>query len=276
MQVNIPITVETHEKEATLRVFSVEHPTPYYKMIKTARVIAEKQSENSPYLCMDCITEQTLNAYDVKTEEYRGEETLIIFNIVEKEGGNFLTFAGKYTSEQQQEVAFRMQEIPSQEITAEFLETIPLETSTIISEIEIDPTWITYSEEANTILLSPKREDIGEHIVSITATDVQGKRDSLYFTVTVNDIANKPDLAFIGSHTITQGEEFSFQVEIQNEETLNTLYFTDDTELFDINIDTGFISFTPTEEQKGTHHIIITALDESGGSDTEDLYLIIN
>ena len=275
MQVEIPVTVETPEKEATLRFFTVGHPTPYYKMIKTARVIAEKQSTNSPYLCMDCITEEILHAYEMKTEEYRGEETLIISNLVEKEGTNFFAFAGKYTSEQQPQVTFRMQEIPAQEITAEFLETIPLESSTIISEIEIDPSWITFDDQTNNLLLSPKRENVGEHIVSITATDVQGKRDSLYFTVTVNDIANKPDLGFIGSHTITADEEFSFQVEVQNEEELNTVYFTDDTDLFDININTGFISFTPTVEQKGGYHIIITALDESGGSDTENLYLII-
>lgn len=67
------------------------------------------------------------------------------------------------------------------------------------------------------------------------------------------------------------GEMFMYQVKANTEE----VKFKDDTNLFDIK-QNGEISFTPSNEQRGTHFITITAESDSGQIDQELFILEIN
>jgi len=71
--------------------------------------------------------------------------------------------------------------------------------------------------------------------------------------------------------TAYPGYEYSYQVKATN----NKVKFSDYSELFDIDGNTGFINFTPTLEDRGLHNILIVAYDDKGNQDTEILQLNI-
>ena len=65
--------------------------------------------------------------------------------------------------------------------------------------------------------------------------------------------------------------EFYYKV---NASGLN-LNFSDSTHLFDINVSTGVINFTPTIDQLGNHLVWINVMDDLGKEDFESFYLNI-
>ena len=67
------------------------------------------------------------------------------------------------------------------------------------------------------------------------------------------------------------GYEYSYQVNT----TKPAANFSDNTPLFDINPDTGFISFIPNDKQVGTHLIKIDAINTEGNKDFELFKLTI-
>jgi len=65
------------------------------------------------------------------------------------------------------------------------------------------------------------------------------------------------------------GYEFGYQVTAKGE----NIEFTDYTDLFDINTNTGWINFTPSLSDRGTYHILIKSFDDKGNEDIELLQL---
>jgi hypothetical protein len=70
------------------------------------------------------------------------------------------------------------------------------------------------------------------------------------------------------------GKRFRLQVEADDVDN-DDLTYLDDSDLFDIDEDTGLISFVPSCRDKGTYDITIEVRDGHGGSDTERFELKI-
>jgi len=67
--------------------------------------------------------------------------------------------------------------------------------------------------------------------------------------------------------SLSVGEIFTYQINAFDEDTEDTLIFSDDTDLFDIDPTTGEIAFTPEKKDVGMHIVEITVTDEDGDSD---------
>jgi hypothetical protein len=87
--------------------------------------------------------------------------------------------------------------------------------------------------------------------------------------ITVND---PPVIEFIGNLTAVEDEQFKFQVQATDIDS-DDLYFTDFTDIFDIDYNTGLISFIPTNDDVGVHNITITASD--GDASSSSVFVII-
>jgi WD40 repeat protein/predicted transcriptional regulator len=81
-----------------------------------------------------------------------------------------------------------------------------------------------------------------------------------------------PVLDPIGNQEVTEDESFFLTVSASDDDQL---IFTDDSLLFDINSDSGQISFTPTNDDVGEHTVTITAYDGKGGMDNETFILTV-
>ncbi len=86
-----------------------------------------------------------------------------------------------------------------------------------------------------------------------------------------------PSLTAIADQAATVSTEFTLQVTASDTDDTALAYY-DDTTLFAIN-QSGYISFTPTSSQTGTHSILITVEDDAGclaHNSTDDFILTVS
>lgn len=118
----------------------------------------------------------------------------------------------------------------------------------------------------NNIDIKPYTNWFGMVTVTVRVTDGIDFADTS-FKVTIKPVNDPPKfIGFIEDQEIQVGDTFEYQVQgsdIENDE----LIFTDDTKLFNINKDTGVIQFKASEDDIGTHTIIVTVSDGNKSSD---------
>ncbi len=105
---------------------------------------------------------------------------------------------------------------------------------------------------------------VGEHTVTYTVTDSGGLSDVLTIAWTIVDVNDFPILSNELPATANEDEEFTWTM-VATDIDGDGLAWSDDTDLFDIELATGAISFTPTQAEVGTHTIVITVSDGRGG-----------
>ena len=115
----------------------------------------------------------------------------------------------------------------------------------------------------------------GNHFVLIGARDPQGNYDEQAFPLVIKDENNPPYIKYIPPQHLKSGEQFEFQIDATYPEN-QSLFFLDTTNLFNIDIHTGLINFTPTISQKGTYNINITVVDYKGISYSRDFEMVIS
>jgi WD40 repeat protein len=91
-------------------------------------------------------------------------------------------------------------------------------------------------------------------------------------TVLVWEKNLSPVLDLIGDMNILEDEPFSHTVTATDDDPI---IFSDDSDLFDIDFDSGQISLTPTNDDVGDHEITVTVEDGKGGVDSETFTLTI-
>jgi|GEM_PF-5143162 hypothetical protein len=140
------------------------------------------------------------------------------------------------------------------------------------TKISIDPstgfaTWI------------PGNSEVGYTTINITVEDSEGESDTLIFDVYVNNTNDPPVLEHIGPQTAITNHTFYLKINASDIDKgdNDTLIFSDDTPLFDINSTTGEINFTPTLSQAGnTYFVNISVRDSSGAVDYEIVQFFID
>lgn len=121
----------------------------------------------------------------------------------------------------------------------------------------------------------PKLTDGGIHYISITTIDQSGNSDNVDIILNISNGAYNPELENIGSLNAKIGQEFFYQARAKDAEN-NMILFFDDTKLFNINMYTGVIKFTPNSSSKGIHTPSITALNSYGLSDKKEMLITID
>ena len=112
---------------------------------------------------------------------------------------------------------------------------------------------------------------VGIWWVNYTLTDAAGLLSRIQIVWTIIDVNDLPrgkmGPLFAGPiDDIYEGELVTFNVTAWDPDG-DTLTWTDDTSLFDIDASTGEVSFTPEQKDVGMYHIRITVTDSRGGSD---------
>ena len=126
---------------------------------------------------------------------------------------------------------------------------------------------------------TPVEEHIGKHNVKVTVTDAAGLNDACSFTITVSNVNDPPVLDAIPAQFGLQGKLFQLKVAASDpdlkSDSTEKLSFGDTSPLFNINADTGLISFTPTNDQIGAWICNITVTDRGGLANTTSLGLTV-
>ncbi len=151
-------------------------------------------------------------------------------------------------------------------------EDVPFTLVVIATDIDLSDTLIfmdnttLFDINPNTgeISFMPTNEDVGTYLVNISVKDESGSIAYQTVNFTVNNVNDPPLIGQIEGLTVVAGKPFSYTIGATDVDHGDTLTFSDDTEIFDIDSNTGEISFTPSGKDAGVHYVTITVTDEEG------------
>jgi hypothetical protein len=247
-----------------------------FQLHQTALELSYSQYSNGMRTCISCVsrlankTNLTIESYEFEDEE----DYDIVYDI------------GKY-NDSQNDLVFRfahnfklnnMGQLPLIESIDELDAYIDYEFAYDVASIGDDILFyddtnlFDIGENSGIIRFTPRAEDTGVYIITITANDSKGKVDDEVFKLNVRNFGFDPKIEFIGYLYAKVNEQFSFQVKISSGAGIA---FADNSEIFDIKQD-GRIEFTPQVSQVGIHSFNITAIDSSGNFDVEEGYIVVN
>jgi hypothetical protein len=137
---------------------------------------------------------------------------------------------------------------------------------------------VTYSSDSDLVEIDaatgrisfiPYSDNGGSYSVTITATDSGGLTATATFTLLVKE----NDQPYIKQQSFDAyiDEEFKKTIKVENAIPGHTYTFSDNTDLFDIDPNSGKIKFKPTEDDKGKHSVRITAVDNQDGTEIDNI-----
>jgi ribosomal protein S6E (S10) len=136
------------------------------------------------------------------------------------------------------------------------------------------PEGMTINSGTGVISWSPSSTQIGDSSVTVEVFDGSGETDTRTFTITVANVNDPPVFTTQPKTTATEEAEYFYEVEASDDDG-DTLTFSLLNYPAGMVIDSqdGTINWTPTNEQMGTHSIVIKVIDGNGG-DTRQSFTI--
>jgi len=124
---------------------------------------------------------------------------------------------------------------------------------------------------------TPTQKQVGIYRIQIAATDSHEAVTTQNFTLEIKDTEDPPKLDPIPDQSATAGQPFNYTVVASDPDLPygDSLDFSDDSPLFQIDPRTGLIAFTPATSDLGTYRVNITVNDTRGGSDKKQFTLQI-
>jgi PKD repeat protein len=116
-------------------------------------------------------------------------------------------------------------------------------------------------------------KDDGEYTLTLTVTDGDGGVGS---DSTICSVYNSDPIIESVDNILhaTEDQLFTMQISAMDSQG-DTITFSDNSDLFEIDPLSGVIEFTPLNDEVGTHFVTITAIDEDGGLATEEFSIIV-
>jgi hypothetical protein len=121
----------------------------------------------------------------------------------------------------------------------------------------------------------PRQADLDKTFhANISVQDSRGGISSKMLTFNLVNIPDKPTIVPIEDQEVWVGDSFDVQIMATDPDS-TTLTFSDDTNLFDIGENDGWIHFSPTVDDIGGHTINIWVSDDEGGTSSFSFVLTV-
>jgi PKD repeat protein len=123
----------------------------------------------------------------------------------------------------------------------------------------------------------PTNDDVGINEATITASDDDGSTATIILLINIANENDPPILEQVGPQIAVEDQTYSLTIIASDIDANDVLTFSDDTYLFDIDRNTGAVSFVPTNEDVGIHLVTIDVIDAEGANDWETLtFTVLN
>ena len=141
------------------------------------------------------------------------------------------------------------------------------------------PSWLTVSS-SGLLTGTPTNDDVGTHSVTVQVADSSGATDTRTFSLTVNNVNDAPVFNFTPPSNTNEDVAFSLQLSATDPDALNgaaTLTYSEVKlpNWLTLSSD-GFLRGTPTNDDVGTHNIIVRVTDEAGIFAEKSFNLTVN
>ena len=141
------------------------------------------------------------------------------------------------------------------------------------------PSWLTVSS-SGLLTGTPTNNDVGTHSVTVQVADSSGATDTRTFSLTVNNVNDAPVFNFTPPSNTNEDVAFSLQLSATDPDALNgvaTLTYSEVTLPSWLSLSaTGLLQGTPTNDNVGTHNIVVRVTDEAGVSAEKSFNLTVN
>jgi len=121
---------------------------------------------------------------------------------------------------------------------------------------------------------TPTLEQVGHHLIVVEVYDNYGNRNTELFNLNITFFNAPPVIGYIGFLKAHVNEPFYYKVSAHDIEN-QSLFYLDNSDLFNISLPTGIINFTPKVKNIGSYKANITVIDSKGGKDVEELNLVV-
>jgi hypothetical protein len=187
-------------------------------------------------------------------------EAILLVNVENKNDPPVLTINALLTYDQGDEVALQLEVIdPDLGLDLEEPETITFETTGPDEMLSDQEGWIRFTAD---------QALVGEHTVVYIVIDGAGARDSITVLFTILDVNDAPEITNEPPGPTIVDEDEELVIHLQSEDLDgDTVTWSDDSDLMDIDPGTGRIVFTPGQDEVGSHTVTITLSDGRGGED---------
>jgi len=272
---NIPIHLENNKKIISLDLFQIAIDSSFEKLLLLSEEITSKQKENGNSICLTCLTEMIdENRIQIDTYEIELEDYYVVFYFLKDNDKNEVYYFAHKFDLFENEIEEIIQEIDNLVVIIgyEFNYLVNAYGENLI--FSDDSYLFDINPNTGAISFTPELKDSGNHIVTISVEDKDGNIDEEIFTLEVKHFGLKPEIPFIGYLDANVGESFVYPVNATSKDNLR-LFYTDNSDFFDIGLENGTISFMPLESQIGVHSFNITVTDTNGNIDIGEGHIFV-
>ncbi len=137
------------------------------------------------------------------------------------------------------------------------------------------PAWLG-PDPSGWVNLTADQSMVGEHRVNYTVTDREGLTTTVAVLWLIADLNDVPVVTTEVEATYTVDEDVPFTLLLEAMDLDgDTLTWKDDASLFNIDEDSGNITFTPRQNHVGTHRVTVTVEDGKGGAHSKSFDIVV-
>jgi hypothetical protein len=153
--------------------------------------------------------------------------------------------------------------------------SLDLEPPEALTLTTIGPEWLV-ADASGRVRFTAEQSHVGEHMVTYTVTDREGASASIEVLWKIVNVNDDPVITTEVPTQLVTVEEMAFTHVLEAyDEDGDTLVWSDDSDLFDIDPSTGTISFTPAQEDVGAHSVTVTVDDGNGATASITFGLVV-
>ncbi|RQW04608.1 MAG: tandem-95 repeat protein [Calditrichaeota bacterium] len=136
-------------------------------------------------------------------------------------------------------------------------------------ELQGQPEGANFNSSTRTFSWIPRYDQAGSYSLTYQVTDQANAAAQTTISLTVNNVNRDPRIKGVGSKSVKEGEELSFQVEAEDPDTEDQGKLSIITGSLpagaNFNSSTGTFSWIPREDQQGNYTITFSVKDGAGG-----------
>ncbi len=138
----------------------------------------------------------------------------------------------------------------------------------------VSDTFLSVDAVTGVLKWIPTAGDIGNHTVDLIATDSTGCATTQSFTIAIADENQAPQIVSSAPFLATANQAYGYNVDVEDPDG-DTVTVAVTSGPAGMSASGTSVSWTPSSGQVGVHHVVLTATDSHGASDTQSYTLAV-